>query len=351
MIRASMRAFLHGLVDYAGLFPPAKLDMAKAVEMFSKHRASPYAFGLARFVCPATRLNEFAAAALPYLPTLEAGTPVTPGTKSKPQLGRGSATSVVVKPLRLSSKAEAHTPPAESNGQPPTQQPWALSVLIDASLAESLQSIEEFNQSHYRNHHYSALVDTVEIKVVTPDAIDYALDHLPEDLFPFFEIPPATDMRPFAAELAGTGAGAKMRTGGISGDLIPSIEQVADFLMPMAAARVPVKCTAGLHHPLRSLQPLTYEADCAAATMHGFINVFLAACVLHELDVDRATALHLLGETDAKSFVFDDEGVTWRGLRISTERIAEAREGFAHCFGSCSFDDPITDLKKLGLLS
>ncbi len=344
-----MRAFLHGLVDYAGLFPPAKLDMAKAVEMFSKHRASPYAFGLARFVCPATRLREFASSALPYLPTLEASGGAAGGPKGKPQLGRGSATSVVVKPLRLSGTSGAQATAADAQTHP--QQPWALSVLIDASLAQSLQSIEEFNQSHYRNHHYSALVDTVEIKVVTPDAIDYALDHLPEDLFPFFEIPPATDMRPFAAELAGTGAGAKMRTGGISADLIPTIEQVADFLMPMAAARVPVKCTAGLHHPLRALQPLTYEPDCAAATMHGFINVFLAACVLHELDVDRPTALHLLGETDAKSFGFDDEGVSWRGLRISTERIAEAREGFAHCFGSCSFDDPINDLKNLGLLS
>ncbi len=342
-----MRAFLHGLVDYAGLFPPAKLDMATAVERFAKHRQSPYAFGIARFICPATRLGEFAGVASPYLPSLAAGAGATGvAAGRKPRLGRGGATSVVVKPLKLASGA----PPA-GNGHPATHTPpWALSVLIDASLPETLKTIEAFNHDHYKDHQYSALVDTVEIKVVTPDAIDYALEHLPEDIFPWFEIPPAADMRPFADALTGTGAGAKLRTGGLTQDLIPTAEQIADFLMPMAAAKVPVKCTAGLHHPLRSLQPLTYEPDCSTATMHGFLNVFLAACVLHEMDVDRPTVLHLLGETDGKSFLFDDEGVTWRGLRISTERIAEAREDFAHCFGSCSFDEPIADLKRLGLL-
>lgn len=339
-----MRAFLAGLVDYAGLFPPAKLDMAAAVTKFAKHRASPCAFGLARFVCPATRLGEFATLAAPHLPSLAAGVEAGAAGGRKPQLGRGGgAGGVVVKPLKMTS-----TSVAEGGGA--VQQPWALSVLIDAQLTESLKAIEEFNQSHYKNHHYSALVDTVEIKVVTPDAIDYAMEHLPEDIFPFFEIPPVADMRPFADELSGKGAGAKMRTGGLTADLIPTAEQIADFLMPMSAAGVPVKCTAGLHHPIRALQPLTYEPDCATATMHGFVNVFLAACVLHEMDADRPTVLHLLGETDAKSFVFDDGGVSWRGLRISTERIAEARESFAHCFGSCSFDDPVNDLKRLGML-
>ena len=342
-----MRAFLAGLVDYAGLFPPARLEMGAAVNRFAKHRGSPYAFGLARLVCPATRLGEFATLAAPHLPSLDAATAPTGGGAGarKPQIGRGGggAGGIVVKPLKMTG-----TTVADSHGAP--QQPWALSVLIDAPLTESLKAIEDFNQSHYKNHHYSALVDTVEIKVVTPDAIDYAMEHLPEDIFPFFEIPPAADMRPFADELAGKGAGAKMRTGGLTADLIPTTEQIADFLMPMSEADVPVKCTAGLHHPIRALQPLTYEPDCATATMHGFVNVFLAACVLHEMDADRPTVLHLLGETDAKSFVFDDEGVSWRGLRISTERIAEARECFAHCFGSCSFDDPVNDLKRLGML-
>lgn len=360
MIRASMRAFLHGLVDYAGLFPPAKLDMVSAVSAYAKHRASPHAFGIARFVCPVTRLDEFGKAAAPHLPDISASVtaPSAGQARAKASLGRGGATAVVVKPLKITkgsgAGAAAHDSHGNANGQgngaTRHAPPWALSVLVDKPLSESLELIERFNQAHHKNHHSSAVIDTVEIKVVTPDAIDYALEHLSEDLFPWFEIPPASDMRTFAAELEGTGAGAKMRTGGITPDLIPTVEQVADFLIPMAGAHVPVKCTAGLHHPIRSSRALTYEAASPSAVMHGFLNVFLAACILHEMDVARPTVIQLLSETDAASFKFDDAGVSWRGLRIPIERIAEAREDFAHCFGSCSFDDPVNDLKALGML-
>ena len=70
---------------------------------------------------------------------------------------------------------------------------------------------------------------------------------------------------------------AKIRTGGVSADAIPSAAQVAEFLAACAEAKVPFKATAGLHHPLRSVQKLTYEPGSASALMHGFINVFVAA--------------------------------------------------------------------------
>ena len=62
-----VNVFLEELIDYAGLFPPASLDLDVAVETFVRHRDSPQASALGRFVIPAARLDEFSALAGPHL--------------------------------------------------------------------------------------------------------------------------------------------------------------------------------------------------------------------------------------------------------------------------------------------
>src|SRR5262245_1281156 len=55
----SLRALLSDAVDYAGLFPPARLDMRAAVANFGRYLHGSDAWALGRFVLPATRLMEF----------------------------------------------------------------------------------------------------------------------------------------------------------------------------------------------------------------------------------------------------------------------------------------------------
>src|SRR5262245_52201803 len=57
-MKASLRALLSGVIDYAGLFPPAKLPMTEAVANYLRYRESEEAWMLGRFVCPAARLKE-----------------------------------------------------------------------------------------------------------------------------------------------------------------------------------------------------------------------------------------------------------------------------------------------------
>jgi hypothetical protein len=52
------RALLSGLIDHAPLFPPASLPLPEALAEDARARASRDAFMLARFVCPASRLEE-----------------------------------------------------------------------------------------------------------------------------------------------------------------------------------------------------------------------------------------------------------------------------------------------------
>lgn len=139
------------------------------------------------------------------------------------------------------------------------------------------------------------------------------------------------------------GQRAKIRTGGITPDAFPAIGNVAEFLRACKQKGVAFKATAGLHHPLRCVKPLTYEPNAPTGTMHGFLNVFLAAALL-----DHAEAI--LGETDPHAFSFDDEKATWRGHAVTTEELRKVRKGFATSFGSCSFEEPINDLKELGWL-
>ena len=55
-----LRSLLTGLVDYAGLFPPAELAMAQAVEKYASYRKGAHTWMLGRFVLPVPRLEEFA---------------------------------------------------------------------------------------------------------------------------------------------------------------------------------------------------------------------------------------------------------------------------------------------------
>ncbi|HLG96113.1 MAG TPA: hypothetical protein VKX49_07365 [Bryobacteraceae bacterium] len=144
---------------------------------------------------------------------------------------------------------------------------------------------------------------------------------------------------------------AKIRTGGIVPDAIPSSEAVAEFLAQAAARRIPFKATAGLHHPIRSHRPLTYAADSPRAVMHGFANVFTAAAAAFSSPrIERQILVKILNETDPAAFQFVDGEMRCSGIRLATAQIIEARRDFAHSFGSCSFEEPIADLKQLGWL-
>lgn len=145
-----------------------------------------------------------------------------------------------------------------------------------------------------------------------------------------------------------SGAFAKIRTGGLTPDAIPSSEDLAEFLQNAAARRLPFKATAGLHHPIRSHRPLTYAADSPRAVMHGFVNVFAAAAFASH-GMERTALVDVLNETNPAAFDFG-EAMLWRGHRLFTAQIAEARRGFAHSFGSCSFEEPISGLTELGWL-
>lgn len=309
----TLQTLLTDLIDYAGLFPPAKLEMAKAVDAYARHRMGEHEWALGRFVCPASRLEEFSAAAAIYMP----GTFATSGYREHVG-GRGG-------------------------------EPWLLSALIENFDAD-VAKIDAFNERHSREDSGLARVDMVEIKVTDASQIDDMIDRLPDDLFPFFEFPVTTDCRGFIAALSGNPAAAKIRTGGVVGNAFPTVDEVAAFLHACASVDVPFKATAGLHHPVRSVQKLTYEKDSASCAMHGFLNLFVAAAVVRLVKPDEAVTRRIIAGEDPSDFKFGEEVIGWRESLVSVVDVARVRESFALSFGSCSFSEPFEDLQRLKLL-
>jgi hypothetical protein len=316
-MNGSLTTLTTDLIDYAGLFPPAKLDMTSAIESYNRARMGEHEPILGRFICPVARLAEFENAASALLP----------GTHAR----------------------SGYRTPMDG------QEPWRMSALVEGDLEKNLQAIEAFNARHDEPDNGLAVIDMIETKVTSVGQIDEMLDELPEDLFPFFEFPVSLtsgdgDCRGYVAALAGNKAAAKIRTGGIVGNAFPTIQEIATFLHACAAADVPFKATAGLHHPIRSVHRLTYEPGSATCKMHGFLNLFLAAAVARTMNPDMAVTTAILAGEDPEEFKFGEDVLGWKEHLITTADAAVVREGFALSFGSCSFDEPVGDLRSLGWL-
>jgi hypothetical protein len=294
---ASARAFLSSLVDYAGLFPPAGLSMGDAVAEYATRRRGPEAWMLGRFVLPASRLAE------------------------------------------LKEAARAHLPAAGS------AEPWTLSALLGVDAHGDSARVASFNAGHGGR----AVVDSVELKATRKEEAIVALDALPTGLVAFVELPLDTDLAAILPVLGERRARAKVRTGGVVPGAIPTVSGLARFIAACAAAKVPFKATAGLHHLIRAERALTYAPDSPRAVMHGFLNVF-AAAAFARAGASSAELEAVLAEEDASAFHLDDEALAWRQLRVATDSITATRAGFATSFGSCSFAEPVADLVALGIL-
>lgn len=287
-VAESLRALIHDLVDYAGLFPPAGLEMTAAVRNYARYFDNEQRLALGRFVVPVARLDEFATLACA---AWESG---------------------------------------------PT---WCVSALGSADASSDAALIEKFNDKHAG----ALRVDVVEMKVTSGDEIARAAYAHGSTLY--CEI--GGDQLDLLRVMRDQECRAKIRTGGLTPDAFPSAARVAGFIAACRDAEVAFKATAGLHHPVRCERALTYEANSPRGVMHGFVNLFLAAVLLHGGGEVRE-AERLLLETDARAFHFDDDAATWRGHRWSVEQIREARANFAIAFGSCSYEEPLDDMRALG---
>lgn len=137
--------------------------------------------------------------------------------------------------------------------------------------------------------------------------------------------------------------GYKLRCGGLAQGA-PAAVTVGRVLKECADHEVPVKFTAGLHHPF----PLAGVADAA----HGFFNIFFAAYVANAFGASEDALVAILSASPPSAPLpqLSDDLASWFGYTLDASTIAELRVTRVVSFGSCSFTEPTDDAQKLGWL-
>jgi len=298
----ALRSFLSGIIDYAGLFPPADLDMQSAVRNYAEYRAGADHDLLGRFVLPSSRLREFAEASRGLL-----------------ERGAGSV-------------------------------PWCLSVLIGDDLAAARKAVLEFTSSHMDSSDAGhALCDAVEMRADNEQQMIDAVKAFPRPLHQFFEISLKPGFETMLEVIGSCRASAKVRTGGVTPDAFPSSQTIVRFVAACNELGLRFKATAGLHHALCGNYPLTYATDAPQAKMYGYVNLFLASAFIRK-GIAESDACAILEESSEDEFSFRESGVSWRGNELSRDDLRMTRSRLFLSFGSCSFREPVDEARELGLI-
>ena len=309
----SLQTLLSKIIDYAGLYPPASLPLEDAICNFVKYQIDADEWMLSRFIIPAKRLAE------------------------------------------LSQLAEQVFP--------------RESVLAFSVLGRSGKDVDEFLENlkldlediyaFRENNGVNVLVDMFEVVLPasalgdnssTLDLVNAVADVLNKNgLIVFFEAPSGEGWQVRAEKLIRSlrkikdkHVGFKLRTGGVTADAFPSTEQVAWAIAATRNADVPMKATAGLHHPVR------HYNESVQTKMHGFLNVFGAGVLALSHGLDQNQIQEIIEDEDPANFVFNESGFCWKNFMANNKQIAQARQCIVS-FGSCSFDEPREDLQKIGL--
>lgn len=295
-VMRSVRTLLAEAIDYAGLFPPSAVSMSDAVLNYATYRNSNYNWMLGRFVVTAARLDEFYESARDF---------VSRDTNSE----------------------------------------WRLSVVAGEDIVDTMKRVNQFTAASH-----GVVIDSIEVRANSASKIKNTIELLPKGTLAYFELPLDETLADLIVDVSTSGGRAKIRTGGVTPDAFPTSRDIIRFVRGCLAANVQFKATAGLHHPIRCFKPLTYEANSVQSTMHGFLNLFLMTGFARE--GYRQTLLEeVMEEEFVEVFHFEDQTAAWREqYSLNIWQIEALRKYGIQSFGSCSFDEPIADLQKLGIL-
>ena len=284
-------ALLAELFDHAPLFPPASLSMDAALAEHELALRGDYRWMLGGFVVAASRMGELRDA--------------TAGRRHPPPRLAVVATA----------SADASDLAQDAHG-------------FTVDLVEMLAPDGEFKR---HATHLRALVDATRAR------------------FGFLELPlgslDADAIQAGVLAAHGAGVGVKVRCGGEHAAQVPAPAALAGVIAACANAGVPMKATAGLHHPFRHPDPG------GGWMAHGFVNVAAAALLAGLRDLgEPAVAEVLADDAGVGAFTFDRDRLRWRDLELTADEIAAGRRSVFVSIGSCSFSEPVEDLVALGIL-
>lgn len=288
----SFRELMAGIIDYAGLFPPAELSLEKALKNYINYIKSSDNWMLSKFIIPAGLLYQ--------------------------------VTELLVE----------------------VDDKLRFSVIISNS-EKDLENI-----IHLKNSLKGIDVLSLEIKpqVMLENLInkfDFIRSNINKNIQIFVEsnVNPDYDLIEKLTMFKNENIyiGYKLRTGGVTQESFPSVDLVASVIKSCAENKIPFKATAGLHHPF------THFNTTVNIKMYGFINVFTAGIFAMKYNLNATELMNIIQDENPNNFIFKDN-LVWKNYEISSDEISEIRRNYFTTFGSCSFDEPREDLRNLKLL-
>ena len=328
MISNSLKQLLSHLIDYAGLFPPASLPLPEAYKKYVKYIKESDEWILSKFICPAKQLSA--------LSELIKNDSENSKFFSVSVLGRGGSN-------------------AEEFVKGTAEDVSLVAQFLQTTKSKNLTDAFEvrFPEDLVLENNIAAMY---EVMNSTASILKENIS-LPVKIF--FELPLKNDWKSsvnnFTAVLKKHNeffgqdenyprSGFKLRTGGVDAAAFPGPEQIAYVINTCYENQVPLKFTAGLHHPIR------HYNDSVQTRMHGFLNVFGAGVLLYGNDLMEQDLIDILSDEDSDNFKFDDNNFRWKEFKSPIKVIENARKNFVISYGSCSFDEPREDLAALELL-
>jgi hypothetical protein len=297
---------MRGIIDYAGLFPPARLPLDEALGEFRDYHSHPRSAFLGRFVMPLDRLMKVAESYRE--PSTFSGlirTSSLPLQDARAEIGRGAAG------LRF---FEVKFPTIKTD-------------CIEIDIPEPAWSAD----NNYRRFR---------------DFLTLLGNEFGAERRIFVELDWARPYTPLMAVMAEHGSrfGVKLRTGGVTADAIPPSRAVAEFLHASAAHKLAMKATAGLHVPVPN------EDQETGLCMHGFLNFFSAGFLAYSGRGGVDEIAEVIEDFGYDDFSFGENSMRCGSFEFSVDEIEQLRSRWLLSFGSCSFLEPIEHLENHGLI-
>ncbi|HEX2066313.1 MAG TPA: hypothetical protein VHI93_05815 [Candidatus Thermoplasmatota archaeon] len=287
-----------GLFDYAGLFPPAALDLQDALREAARapRLRRPRLVG-ADLVVPLDRLGEITRHGLYFN-----------------GFGDTTCTLAVVGVERKGLAAAARAVRDHDRSHAPWSKVVALEVQGDAFPAQALNTLRAAQRG----------LGGIRL-FLEPRWSGARWREGQGQLLALLEKLRDTQGLP--------SVGVKVRCAGPTAVRRATLEKL---LPPLVAARIPLKATQGLHHALPTGQEL------------GFLPLAMAVRLLqaHGGGFAAKDLAALLRETDPAQFAFED-GVQWRGFGIQAATLKAAMAELPFTIGSCSLQEPDEELTRL----
>lgn len=332
IMQTSAEAFMRELIDYAGLFPPAKLPFDEAVQNYIRYQRGEDLWMLARFICPVSRLDEL----IPYEDQFDKQHPLRLSV-----LGTGGddLASYLTSAHRDANLIADFTDRFQAPVNFEVYEVKLPQPLLERGEANSLYQALKAVSDHFISAGFASITPFIEVPFteIWRETLSLAvrvISRLNETL----------DARMILDSTMKIGC--KVRCGGLAENLFPTPPQLAYIIALCRDFSIPLKATAGLHHPLRHWNEKIEVME------HGFFNLVTATLLAQKYGLAEPAIIEILEDEAAANFQFNESRLQWKSERhvLAVEEIASLRSNAFVSYGSCSFDEPRDDLKQLGIL-